>query len=73
MEDTQIATMLAECRDHIRRITKPGSVVLSFGWNSLGMGRQWERLETLLVNHGGAHNDTICVADRCISVQGWLI
>lgn len=39
--------------------------MLSFGWNSAGMGLEgFRRLEILLVAHGGAHNDTICVADE---------
>lgn len=41
-------------------------VVLSFGWNSQGMGLQhkYEPVDILLVCHGGAHNDTICMAER---------
>ena len=64
MKDTQNARFYRECRDAMRAFLRPGAVVLSFGWNSAGMGRDWERLETLLVYHGGAHNDTICCADR---------
>ncbi len=46
-------------------ILKPGGVALRFGWNSMGFPKgRYERLETLLVNHGAAHNDTICTADR---------
>jgi hypothetical protein len=44
-------------------------VVLSFGWNSAGMGDFFEPVELLLVAHGGAHNDTICVAERCIKTD----
>jgi len=42
--------------------------VLSFGWNSVGMGitRGYEIVEILLVCHGGAHNDTICIAEKKI-------
>lgn len=43
--------------------------LLSFGWNSCGMGEGFELLEILLVAHGGAHNDTICLAERMIAKQ----
>lgn len=48
------------------RILTDDAVVLSFGWNSTGMGknRGFEPIELLLVNHGSAHNDTICLAER---------
>jgi hypothetical protein len=64
MKDTQNAVLYARVRKAAARLCRGGTVVLSFGWNSAGMGKSWERLETLLVAHGGAHNDTICVADR---------
>lgn len=53
-------------REIIARILKPGGVVLSFGWNSNGMGekRGFELEEILLVAHGSGHNDTICTAER---------
>jgi hypothetical protein len=28
------------------------------------MGKGWKQLEIMLVAHGGAHNDTICLAER---------
>ena len=36
------------------------------GWNSIGMGksRGYEIVEILMVCHGRAHNDTLCVVDR---------
>ena len=50
----------------IDRLLRPGGIVLSFGWHSNGMMQsgQYEVLELLLINHGGAHNDTICMAER---------
>jgi hypothetical protein len=47
-------------------IMKPSGVVLSFGWQSAGMGlgRRYEIIEIALINHGAAHNDTICMAER---------
>jgi len=48
------------------RLCKAGTVVLSFGWNTTGMGRRrgFEIVEVLIVNHAGAHNDTLCIAER---------
>ena len=70
MKDTQTANMKKECRQLMRKLSAPGTVVLSFGWNTVGMGKGWETLETMLVCHGGDHNDTICLAERMVSKQG---
>jgi len=53
-------------KDIIDKILKPGGYVLSFGWHSNGMGkkRNYKIQEILLVAHGGAHNDTICMAEQ---------
>lgn len=42
-----------------------GGKVLSFGWNSNGMGKKngFEIIELMVVAHGSAHNDTICTAE----------
>ena len=69
MVDTQNAALYAKCRTAIRKMCKQGSLVLSFGWNSCGMGPGWETEEIMLVAHGGAHNDTICLAERLQVVQ----
>jgi hypothetical protein len=63
--DTQNARVIKQVRDEAHRLTRAGSVVLSFGWNSCGMGksRGYTMKEILLVAHGGAHNDTICIAE----------
>jgi hypothetical protein len=65
-EDTQNARLYKRCRDALDAIMLPGGIVLSFGWNSNGMGKTWgyELLEILLVAHGGAHHDTICLAEK---------
>jgi hypothetical protein len=65
-EDTQNARLYKRCRDALDIIMLPGGIVLSFGWNSNGMGesRGYELLEILMVAHGGAHNDTICLAEK---------
>ncbi|MGL4811873.1 MAG: hypothetical protein ACRCXM_08855 [Beijerinckiaceae bacterium] len=70
--DTQNAALYKRVRDSMMRIMKPDTIVLSFGWNSSGMGlkRGFEIFDILLVAHGGAHNDTICIAEKAI--QGSL-
>lgn len=58
-------------KDILAQIMPVGSVALCFGWHSNGMGkgRGFEILEILLVAHGAAHNDTICMAERKIAHQ----
>tara|TARA_R110002126_G_scaffold71673_3_gene179589 strand:- start:1675 stop:2193 length:519 start_codon:yes stop_codon:yes gene_type:complete len=72
MKDTQTAVMKKECRTLMRQLCEPNSVVLSFGWNTVGMGKGFNTEEIMLVCHGGDHNDTICMADRMVSKQGDL-
>jgi len=64
--DTQNSALYKEVRDLVATIINPDGIVLSFGWNTVGMGklRGYEIEEILLVCHGGAHNDTICMAER---------
>ena len=56
-------------KDNISRITKAGGIVISFGWNSNGIGktRGFELQQILLVPHGGYHNDTIITVERKMS------
>jgi len=63
--ETQNGRLYKEARDALDECMAVNGVVLSFGWNSCGMGkgRGYHLLEILLVAHGGAHNDTICVAE----------
>jgi len=65
MQDTQSA-FWRKIKDALDPLILPGGVCLSFGWNSQGMGlkRGYSIEELLLVPHGGAHNDTICIAER---------
>jgi hypothetical protein len=53
-------------KDLIVSLVKPYGIVISFGFNSGGMGlkRGFEIIEILLVPHGGSHNDTIVVVER---------
>jgi hypothetical protein len=60
--DTQNALLYSEVMTELDRLLKPGGVALSFGWRSSGFGKRYKTTEILLVQHGGAHNDTICVA-----------
>ena len=66
MKETQSALLYKRVRDALDKIMRPGGVVLSFGWstNGMGIGRGYTLDEVLLVAHGGAHNDTICIAER---------
>jgi hypothetical protein len=65
MRQSQTAALYSECKDKMDRLAMSGTIALSFGWSSVGFGknRGWRMIEILLVCHGGAHNDTICVAE----------
>jgi hypothetical protein len=65
-KDTQNAALYKRVRDALHALIVPGGICLSFGWSTNGMGlkRGYEIIEILLVAHGGAHNDTICMAER---------
>lgn len=62
----QNAALYSRVRDAIVPLCAEQATVLSFGWNSSGMGleRGFELTELLLVAHGGAHQDTICLAEK---------
>lgn len=53
-------------KDAIAERTVLGALVISCGWSGNGMGqsRGFERVETLLVVHGGAHNATVVVVEK---------
>jgi hypothetical protein len=65
-KDTQNSALYKRVRDALEPLVSQGGYVLSFGWNSTGMGkgRGYVLEELLLVPHGAAHNDTICIAER---------
>lgn len=52
-------------KKEISRIVKPGGKVITFSWNSGGIGKKYgfEIKDILLVAHGGWHNDTICTVE----------
>lgn len=60
------ASFWSNQKKEIARILKKDGLVLSFGWNTNGIGktRGFTIEEILLVPHGGAHNDTICMCER---------
>ncbi len=66
MEDTQMVGIRRECRNALASLITENGIVLSFGWNTAGIGikRGFETIEIMLVCHGGWHNDTICMAER---------
>lgn len=69
MKDTQSAVMYQQVRNAVIPLCNNNAIVLSFGWNSVGMGKKngFKQLEIMLVSHGGAHNDTICLAEQAIT------
>lgn len=58
----------AKCKDEIGRIIKKGGIVISFSWDSAGIGlkRGFDIIEILLICHGACHNDTIVTVERKI-------
>lgn len=54
-----------DLKDEIGRVMKNKGKIISFGWNSIGIGktRGFEITRILLVCHGGHHNDTICTVE----------
>lgn len=68
-QETTRANWWTNHKIEIARIVKPEGKVISFGWNSGGIGKKlgFEITRILLVPHGGIHNDTICVVEQKIS------
>jgi hypothetical protein len=66
--DTQ-SSFYSHVKNSAKDAIKPGGIVISFGWNSGGMGktRGFEIIEILMVCHGGNINDTICTVERKIA------
>ena len=63
--DTTKASFWGNHKREISRIVKPGGKVITFGWNSGGIGYKYgfEIKRILMVHHGGWHNDTICTVE----------
>lgn len=65
MQTTQ-ASYWGNQKKEISRIVKVGGYVMTFGWNSGGIGKTkgFEIVEILMVAHGGWHNDTIVTIEK---------
>lgn len=65
MKETQSASLYEAVKREAMGVLTPCCRVLSFGWSTVGMGKKhgFEIEEIMLVCHGGAHNDTICMSE----------
>jgi DNA modification methylase len=63
--DTTKASFWGNHKREISRIVRQGGKVITFGWNSGGIGMKngFQIIRILLVPHGGWHNDTICTVE----------
>ena len=59
------ASYWSKCKTEISRIVKSSGKVISFGWNSNGIGMKYgfKITKIVLVAHGGQHNDTIATVE----------
>lgn len=66
--DITRADFYTKLKNEITRIIKINGKVLSFGWNSGGIGKTngFTIEKILLVAHGGIHNDTIVTIEKRI-------
>ena len=64
LHDTK-SSVWSNWKKEIARVLKKGGIVLSFGWNTVGIGktRGFELQEVLMVCHGSMHNDTLCLKE----------
>ena len=64
-QDITKASFWGNHKREISRIVKSGGKVITFGWNSGGIGKKNGFVITriLMVPHGGWHNDTICTVE----------
>lgn len=53
-------------RNLISAIVRTGGYVISYGWNTVGMGKKrgFAPVEYLICSHGGNRNDTLVVVER---------
>ena len=53
-------------KNSIPRLLEPGGLVITFGYDSVGMSRKrgFKKIAICLVCHNGDHNDTIVVVER---------
>ena len=64
-QETTRASFWGNHKKEMARIVKPSGKVITFGWNSGGIGAKYgfKIKRILLVAHGGWHNDTICTVE----------
>ncbi len=57
---------LRRYKNLLDNVMKRGSTVITFAWNSGGLGivRNYELVEVMLLSHGGPRNDTIITVER---------
>lgn len=69
MQTTQ-SSFWGNLKKEIGRIVKSEGVVITFGWNSGGIGKKYgfKQEEILLVAHGGWHNDTIVTVETKLTL-----
>jgi hypothetical protein len=67
LNDTK-SSVWTNWKKEISRIVKPGGRVISFGWNTNGIGKTlgFKKKRIMIVSHGGIHNDTLV----CLEVKG---
>ena len=59
---------ISDLKQALAKLLPIGGIAITFGWNSNGLGcsNGCEKVELLLVAHGGPRNDTICTVERRI-------
>lgn len=64
MQDTQSKSW-TDWKAAIAPLVVENGIVLSFGWNTNGMGKKhgFNPIEYMIVDHGGMHNATLCLAE----------
>lgn len=69
--DALLGAVRKRLKAAICTVLAPAGTVLTFGWNSVGMGHNcgFALVELLMVCHGSDHNDTICVVERRIQPE----
>jgi hypothetical protein len=55
----------SKCKKEIGRIMKINGKVISFGWNTNGVGKNngFEKTRIVLIAHGSQHNDTLATVE----------
>lgn len=65
-EKDALSSVHTQRRAAVDRVLEPGGIVITCGWNTVGMGKGagYEIVEILLVCHGSGHYDTITLVER---------